>query len=200
MMKIKFKSFFVLFCLLFIFIFLIKILILASVKYNKPEILNDKKILIVYYSHAGNTKNIASNLHKIVGGDLKEIKLLEEYPSGMFKMTKLVNKQIKDKYFPKIEDIDISDYDIIFIGSPIWHFSVSLPASSFLRNNNFDNKIVIPFISYSGGARKGKVKTRIQELVNTNSTNVKVLPPLFIFENGIFLIDKQIEKWLNDLK
>lgn len=167
---------------------------LKNIKYNQPEILAEKRILTVYYSNNGNTKNIGKNINAIAGGDIKEIELTEKYPNNIFTMSKLVREQIKESYIPKIENIDISNYDVIFVGSPIWNFSVSLPTKAFLKNNNFENKTIIPFITYSGGANKTKIADEISDL--TNASEVK--PPLFMFENGIFLVKERIIKWLNN--
>ena len=168
---------------------------LSKIEYQKPQILSDKKILTVYYSTGGNTKTVAQNLNSIVGGDIKEIQLLEQYPNNIFKMSKLIRKQMKEDYLPKINNIDISNYDVIFVGSPIWNFSMSLPVKSFLKDNNFENKILIPFFTYSGGANKNNVFNNIKDL--TNAKDIK--KPLFLFENGIFLTKKQLIKWLNQL-
>ncbi|MBQ3819782.1 hypothetical protein II810_04970 [bacterium] len=168
---------------------------LKNVEYNQPQILTDKKILTVYYSNGGNTKSVGEKINSIVGGDIKEIILTEKYPNDIFKMSKLVRKQMKEEYLPKIEDIDISSYDIIFVGSPIWNLSISLPAKSFLKNDKFENKIIIPFFTYSGGANKAKIINEIKNLTNTDD----IKKPLFIFENGIFLIKEQIIKWLNNI-
>jgi len=110
-------------------------------------------------------------------------------------MSKLVRKQIKEGYLPKIEDIDISNYDIIFAGSPIWNFSISLPMKSFLKNNNFENKTLIPFFTYSGGAAKKNIINEIKDAANAED----VKKPLFMFENGIFLTKEQLIKWLNNI-
>jgi len=168
---------------------------LKNIKYVQPEIISDKKILTVYYSNNGNTKNVAQNIVSVAGGDIKEIKLAKNYSDNIFEMSKTVRKQIKEGILPKIEDIDISNYDVIFIGSPIWSFSISLPVKAFLKNNNFENKTLIPFITYSGGANRNKVFDEVKNL--TNATEVK--KPLFMFENGIFLTKGQIIKWLNNI-
>lgn len=168
---------------------------LSNFEYQKPQILSDKKILTVYYSTGGNTKTVAQNLHSIIDGDIKEIQLQEKYPNNIFKMSKLIRKQMKEDYLPEIVNIDISNYDVIFIGSPIWNFSMSLPIKSFLKSNNFENKILIPFFTYSGGANKDRVFNNIKNL--TNAKDIK--KPLFLFENGIFLTKKQLIKWLNQL-
>lgn len=185
-------------CIAFFILLIIAVLKvneLKNIQFNKPAILYNKKILIAYYSNGGNTKNAAQNLHSIVGGDLKEIKLLEKYPDNIFKMSILVRKQIKEGYLPKIENIDISNYDIIFVGSPIWNFSMSLPVKSFLKNNNFDNKILIPFFTYSGGANKKNIINEVKDTIGAKDFR----KPLFMFENGIFLTKEQLIKWLNNI-
>ena len=122
----------ILFLLIIIAVF--KINELKNIEYKKPELLNDKKVLTIYYSNGGNTKEVAQNLHAIAGGDIAEIKLNEQYPNNIFKMSKIVREQIKQGYLPKTDYIDISNYDVIFVGSPIWNFSMSLPVKKFLKN------------------------------------------------------------------
>ena len=105
----------------FVVVTIFKVKELSKIEYQEPEILSNKKILTVYYSNGGHTKDVAENLHGVVGGDVIEIKLneKEKYPDNIFKMSMVVRKQMKQGYFPEIEYIDISDYDIIFAGSPI---------------------------------------------------------------------------------
>ncbi len=110
-------------------------------------------------------------------------------------MSKLVRKQIKEGFLPQIEDIDISNYDVIFVGSPVWNFSMSLPMKAFLKNNNFKNKTIIPFFTYSGGAKRSKIAKEIEKIANAKD----IKKPLFMFENGIFLVKEQIIKWLNNI-
>ncbi len=184
-----------------IFLFLLatiivsKIIVLKNIVYKEPKILANKKVLVVYYSNNGNTKNIAENLKSVTGGDIKEIELNEKYSDNIFKMSKLVRKQLKEGYLPKINNIDISGYDVVFVCSPIWDFSISLPVKSFLKNNNFENKIIIPFFTYSGGAGKNKLIKEIENLTG----NVNIKNPLFMFENGIILVKEQIINLLNKL-
>lgn len=168
---------------------------LKSIKYNQSPLLKGKKILTIYYSNGGHTNDVAQNLYSLVGGDIKEIQLLEKYPNNIFKMSKLVREQIKNNYLPDINNVDISSYDIVFVGSPIWNFSTSLPMKAFLKNNNFENKTLIPFFTYSGGANKKNVIREIEDAVNTKDIRM----PLFMFENGIFLTKEQLIKWLNNI-
>ena len=174
---------------------ILKINELKNIKYYHPELFTNKKILIVYYSNIGNTKSVAENIHSVVGGDIKEIELIEKYPNNIFTMSKLVRKQMKEGFLPQINDIDVSNYDIIFVGSPIWNFSVSLPVKAFLKNNNFENKTIIPFFTYSGGASKKQIIFEVKNSISTKD----IKQPLFMFENGIILTKEQIIKWLNNI-
>ena len=168
---------------------------LKNIKYYQPELLRDKKILTVYYSNIGNTKSVAQTIHSVVGGDIQEMELVKKFPNNIFTMSKLVRKQKKEGFLPQINDIEISDYDVIFVGSPIWIFSVSLPVHAFLKNKNFENKILIPFFTYSGGANKKKIINELKDKANAKD----VRKPLFMFENGLFLQKEQIIKWLNNI-
>ena len=182
--------------LFFVLIIIIsKIYELKNIIYHQPDFLVNKKMLTVYYSNNNNTESVAQNIHSVVGGDIKEIELIENYPNNIFKMSKLIRNQIKDGYLPQIKDLDISNYDIIFIGTPIWNFSISLPVKTFLKNNNFKNKVIIPFFTFSGGANKNKIANEIKNL--TSAKEVK--KPLPMFENGIILPKEQIIKWLNNM-
>ncbi len=193
-MKLLLIDISIVFFILFI-IAIYKINELKNIKYNQPEILANKKILTIYYSNNGNTKTVAQNINSVVGGDIKEIELIENYPENIFKMSNLVRKQIKEEILPQIKDVDISNYDIIFVGSPIWTFSISLPVKAFLKNTNFENKTLIPFITCSGGVKKSRIVKAIEDL-----TGVKgIKKPLFMFENGIILTKEQVIKWLNNL-
>ena len=176
-------------------IIILRIIELRNIEYKEPEILSNKKILIIYYSNCGNTKNVAQKLHSLVNGDIKEIELIEKYPNNIFKMSNIARGQLKSGYLPKIEDIDVSGYDVIFAGFPVWNFSVSVPMKSFLKNNNFENKTIIPFYTCSGGANKNKIVGEIKDF--TNAKEIK--KPLLMFENGFFLVKEQIIKWLNNL-
>ena len=124
---------------------------------------------------------------------------MEKYPDSFIDTFKTVQKQIKDNYLPKVETIDLTEYDVIFVGSPVWATSVSLPVKSFLINNNFDNKLVLPFFSYLGDANKDSLKSQVEKSLKEKSSNAKVLTPMLTIKKGIILIDKQIEGWLNSL-
>lgn len=112
-----------------------------------------KKILVAYYSYSGNTKEVAEAIHQKVGGDIFEIKTEGSYPQEYRQMTQQAKKEIQDGFRPKLttQVADISQYDIVFLGSPNWWGTITPQVSSFLETYNLSGKKVIPFITHGGG-------------------------------------------------
>ena len=167
---------------------------LKNIEYQHPEFLSGKRILTVYFSNSGNTEKIAENIRSIVGGDIAQIKLQQEYPNNIFKMSKTVRLQINQGVLPEIADVDISNYDIVFVGSPVWAFSVSLPVKSFLKNSNFENKTIVPFFTCGAYASKSRLIREIRALASAND----VKNP-FVINAFSFLAKERVVKWLNEV-
>ncbi len=117
------------------------------------------KILIAYYSYSGNTKEVAEAIHERTGGDLFEIKTEGSYPDEYRPMTQQAKKEIQDGYRPKLTTsvADISQYDIVFVGSPNWWGTITPQVSSFLENYDLSGKTVVPFITHGGGGVQNTV-------------------------------------------
>lgn len=117
----------------------------------------DKKVLTVYYSYSnGNTKTIASEINKNVGGDMYEIKIDHTYPSEYTPMTEQAKEEIARGFRPALVGTlpDVSQYDVIFIGSPNWWGTIPPAVSSFLANGNLNGKRVVQFVSHGGGGQQ----------------------------------------------
>lgn len=89
---------------------------------NKQPAAAAPKILIAYYSYSSNTKEVAEAIHEKIGGDIFEIKTEGSYPEAYRPMTQQAKKEIQNGYRPKLTTsiADISQYDIVFLGSPNW--------------------------------------------------------------------------------
>jgi len=79
-----------------------------------------KKILVVYFSHSGNTRVVAQQIQKATGADIFEIKPVKDYPAEYDEVVEQAKKEIRDEYRPALKTKleNISQYDIIFVGSP----------------------------------------------------------------------------------
>ena len=126
----------------------------------KTNDMSRKKVLVVYYSYSGNTKQVAKTISSITGGDIFEITTENTYPQEYNKMVQQAKQEIADKFRPQltfdIANIDL--YNIVFIGSPNWWGTITPQVSSFLDNYDLSGKTVIPFITHGGGGEQNTIK------------------------------------------
>ena len=113
----------------------------------------EPKVLIAYYSQSGNTKAVAEQIQAKFGGDLYEITLAAPYPAGERETIEIVGQQREAGILPElggtVENMD--EYDVVFIGTPIWFGTASLPVLSFVEAHDLAGKTVVPFYTCGGG-------------------------------------------------
>ena len=139
----------------FLTLFLASALLLSSPKARATEntAMNGHKILTVFYSYGGNTARVAREIQSVVSGDLYEIKSDVVYSDEYRPMTQQAKREIEQKFRPKMTggEIDVSPYDIVFIGSPNWWGTIPTQIDSFLENYDLSGKTVVPFVTHGGG-------------------------------------------------
>lgn len=104
---------------------------------------NGGNILIVYFSHTGNTEEVAGQIADLTGGTLAEIQRAEEYGD----LREEAEAEILEGVHPEITvSVDnVEDYDTIFVGYPIWWDEAPAMIATFLAENDFSGKTIIPF-------------------------------------------------------
>ena len=117
---------------------------------------NSPRVLVAYFSmQDGNTGDIARAIVDATGGDIYRIMVAEPYPNDDKLRKERLTMEVEQNILPPLQgDIpNISEYDIIFLGSPVWANHLSQPVKSFLHKYDLSGKKVIPFVSHSGGGR-----------------------------------------------
>ena len=135
------------------------------------------KKLVAYFSASDVTANAAKKLAKAAEADLYEIR--PEIPYTKADLNWMDKKsrssvEMKDKaYRPAIADKNakIEDYDVIFIGFPIWWYVAPTIINTFLESYDFSNKTIVLFAT-SGGSGFGKT---VQELKPSVSASAKLI-------------------------
>lgn len=109
-----------------------------------------KNILIAYYSLQGHTREISNVIQEFTEGDIFEVEL--ERPYNLFTSYTIGLMHARSGHTPSLKNhvSNIEDYDVIFVGSPIWWFTAAPPIISFLKEHNLENKIVVPFCTHGG--------------------------------------------------
>ena len=112
-----------------------------------------KKILTIYYSWSnGNTERIAKMLQSEVGGDLVKIDTVTPYSGSYDEVVNQGQEEVQRGYEPEIKpiDVDIADYNVIVIGTPTWWYTMAPAVRTFLHEQNFEGKTVVPFMTNGG--------------------------------------------------
>lgn len=121
------------------------------------------KTLIAYFSWGGKTKALARAVAVKSGADLFQIKTIKDY-SRIYLMAVA---EAKMEHFqnerPAIlgKPADFAQYDTVMIGFPIWWFTCPNVILTFLEENDFKGKTIIPFCTY-GSSGKGKCEQAMQ--------------------------------------
>ncbi len=109
------------------------------------------------YIEKGNTAVMAGLIAGMTGGDLFEITPVTPYPEDYASMLRVAQEEIDTDARPelaaKVENM--ADYDVIFIGYPIWHGKMPQAIYSFLESYDLRGKTVIPFNTHEGSGQSG---------------------------------------------
>ena len=167
--------------------------IFLSQNSGKEIDMGDKKILIAYYSYSGNTRAVAEKIQDITNGDIFEIKTKTAYPENYNEVVALAKEEKQNNIKPELTDNgNVSGYDIIFLGTPVWWYTMAPPVKTFLSENDFSGKTIVPFCTHGGGGASSTY-TDMQAIV----PDAKVLEGYTSYENSATVAD--IKKWIRSL-
>ena len=138
------------------------------------------RVLVVYYSLSGHTREIA-----------EEIKT-----TPWFYLT--LRRQIKEKNYPVLAGKlpDLSRYDIIFVGAPVWWYTMATPLSAFLEQVDFQGRKVVPFSTQGSnyGSYFEDFTTQAKHAEIQRAQSFNNLPSKYDEA-----VDNKIVQWLNNL-
>ncbi|URZ16672.1 hypothetical protein CLFE_027190 [Clostridium felsineum DSM 794] len=155
-----------------------------------------KRALVVYFSESGNTQKLAKTISDQVGGDFRRIEPVKVYPTGqeLFDYTK---KERDNNGRPKFKNLNINmyDYDVIFVGYPMWWYTLPMIMYTFFDEYDFSGKTIIPFNTHEGSGDGGTYST-----IKKFEPKAKVLDGLAI-RGGDMQSDQTetVIKWLDKL-
>ena len=155
------------------------------------------KTLVTYFSASGVTKGAAQELAGIIGADLYEIVPEQRYTDADLdwrdkqsrSSIEMADKNSRPAIKGKLENLD--QYDVVYVGFPIWWYTAPTIINTFLEANDFTGKTIVPFAT-SGGSTIDKA-----------CKDLKAAYPKYRFGEGKLLnrINKsEVEKWAASVK
>lgn len=154
-------------------------------------------ILVAYFSHSGNTREIANQIHKITGGDIFEIQSVNPYPNEYNATVKQARKELDSNYKPllKTKLENIKSYDLVFIGHPNWWGTIPAPIRTFLTEYDMSGKTIVPFCTHEGSGQ-GQSVTDISKLCPKST----LLEGVAIWGSNVKSSQNEISEWLRKIK
>ena len=157
------------------------------------------KTLVVYYSASGNTERVAKDIAEAAGADLFEIVPTEVYTSEDLNWTNPDSRVSREHDDESLRDVpltttevpDWDSYDTVFIGYPIWWGIAAWPVDTFVKNNDFTGKTVIPFAT-SSSSGMGQSGSLLADMAGTGEWQEGQR-----FSSGVSSDD--VQSWVNGL-
>ena len=139
---------------------------------------NDKKVLVAYFSHSGNTRAVAERIAAATGADLFEIVPQKPYPAEYRAVVDQARREIGADYRPALKtDLpDAGRYDVIYIGSPCWWHQPAMVVCTFLEAYDLKDKVIVPFITYGATTYLNESMQKIYKLTPDSKHIPETLP------------------------
>ena len=133
-------------------------------------------VLVAYFSATGNTERVANAIAAATGGDLFELTPVEPYTDADLNWTDEDSRVVYEYENPDERDTELvaytpdnwADYDVVFVGYPIWWYDAAWPVEGFVTENDFTGKTVIPFCT-SSSSGIGESGERLAGLAGTGN-------------------------------
>ena len=154
---------------------------------------SDKKILVAYFSHSGNTRKLALELKELTGGDLFEIKPEKPYPGDYDSVVQQAKEELQADLKPKLaaELKNPEAYDTVLICSPNWWNTVAGPVRTFLAGCDLAGKTIAPFITHEGSGVGNSARD-----ISKRCPDAAVLDGLAVRGSGVRNARSEVSSWL----
>lgn len=114
---------------------------------------NAPKVLVLYYSQTENTKAVAEEIATALGADIEEVVPVEPYDGTYEETIQRCIREREGNILPGIQPVmaKVADYDIVFVGYPVWFGTCALPMLTCLGEIDLSGKKVVPFCTFGSG-------------------------------------------------
>lgn len=178
---------------------------------NREQLMNTQKTLVAFFSRAGenyavghiekgNTHILAELIAAGTDATLFHIEPAVPYPEDYAECTEVARSEKASQARPALrDDIDVEEYDVIFLGYPNWWGDMPMPVYTFIEQHRWQGKIVVPFCTHEGSGLSGtehRLKSACQGATVLKGLAVRGA----VAQNDREEARKRVSEWLNLLK
>ena len=151
------------------------------------------KYLVLYYSQTANTKAVAEQIANSLGADIEAIECVVPYDGDFQATIGRSQKERAEGVLPEIKPLNanVADYDVIFLGYPIWFGTYAPPVASLLENVDLSGKKIVPFCTFGSGGLDSSVKDLKAKLPDS-----EILPGYGVRTARIDAVPAEVERFL----
>ena len=149
------------------------------------------KAIVIYFTWDGKVERMTKNILSLIEADEFRIQPVEEYPKEKLSLCARVSQELFDGTRPEyVGDVDISGYDTVIFGCPIWAHQLPPVVSTFIERHDFEGKTVWPFCSCLTKLDAPKVNEIARACKGC------------IAKDGFAMVENPIglEEWINNIK
>lgn len=156
----------------------------------------ENSVVVVNGKVLGNTEYVASLISEKTNSNLFRLEPKDAYPTNHQQLLARARAEMQNDARPELkEEINISDYDTIFIGYPIWNADLPPVINTFLENGDFSGKTIVPFCTHGGSGLSGTLQAIKNKL---NGANV-ITNGFNIYRSDMEEAPNRVDIWLKEL-
>lgn len=161
----------------------------------EPEVAGESKVLVAYFSWTGNVQQMARWVSEATGGELFRIVPEVPYGDNFNECADRAQEELKNQERPAISshiDLEVmANYDVIYLGFPVWWYDLPMPVWTFLEEYDLEGKTIIPFFSHNGSSNGADSLSTIDTLVPNSN---------FLREDALSIRDRNVEGSQNEVE
>ena len=152
-----------------------------------------QKVLVLYYSQTSNTKTVAQEIATRLGADIEEIVPVAPYDGDFQATIERCMQEREQGITPEIQSVaaDLSTYDVIFLGYPVWFGTCAPPVITFLDNTDLSGKKIVPFCTFGSGGLESSVKD-----LAAKQPNAEILPGYGVRAARMAAVPNEVDQFL----
>ena len=155
--------------------------------------------LIVYFSYTNNTRMIANRIKEKLECDILEVKTVMPYSQDYETVVNDEQNSEASNHLPEIQkiDVDLSKYDEMIIGTPVWWYRPVPAIRTFLSQNNLSGKVIKPYATNAGWL--GRTFQEIKMLCPNSEVKEGMNIVFESYSDKLVTKEQELEVWINQL-
>ena len=153
----------------------------------------DAKVLVLYYSQTTNTEQVANEIASRLNADKEAIVAVNPYDGDFHATIERCMQEREQGILPEIQPVaaHLDDYDVIFLGYPVWFGTFAPPVITWLNNVDLSGKTIVPFCTFGSGGLDSSTRDLAAKQPNAN-----ILPGYGVRAARLAAMPKEVDHFL----